>query len=138
MKLYHNPRCSKSRQALSLLQARERKHDINWASYTPPAPSFLGNRIFDDIDLAVLRDYIDWMPFFNAWEFHGKFPQILEDDTVGEAATSLYRDATAMLDTIIDEKWLTARAVLGFHRAVIDAPRAPGQRLTQPSKNVGQ
>jgi len=65
----------------------------------------------------VLRDYIDWMPFFNAWEFHGKFPQILNDATVGEAASSLFSDATAMLDRIIDEKWLKARAVVGFHPA---------------------
>jgi len=102
---------------LSLTQARERKKEIDWAGYTPPAPSFLGNRIFDDIDLTLLRDYIDWMPFFNAWEFHGKFPQILEDNVVGEAASALFNDATAMLDRIIDEKWLTARAVLGFHPA---------------------
>jgi 5-methyltetrahydrofolate--homocysteine methyltransferase len=105
---------------LSLDQARARKHQINWASYTPPAPSFLGNKVLDDIDLAVLRDYIDWMPFFNAWEFHGKFPQILDDKTVGEAATSLFADATDMLDRIIAEKWLTARAVFGFHPANAD------------------
>jgi 5-methyltetrahydrofolate--homocysteine methyltransferase len=105
---------------LSLDQARARKHQINWATYTPPAPSFLGNKVLDDIDLAVLRDYIDWMPFFNAWEFHGKFPQILDDKTVGEAATSLFADATDMLDRIIAEKWLTARAVFGFHPANAD------------------
>jgi 5-methyltetrahydrofolate--homocysteine methyltransferase len=102
---------------LSLSQARQRKHEIDWSSYVPPVPTFLGNRVFDDIDLGELRDYIDWMPFFNAWEFHGKFPQILDDDTVGEAATSLFEDATAMLDRIIDEKWLTARGVVGFHPA---------------------
>jgi len=102
---------------LSLSKARERRHEIDWSSYSPPAPTFLGNRVFEDIDLAVLRDYIDWMPFFNAWEFHGKFPQILDDATVGEAATSLFNDATAMLDQIVDEKWLKARAVLGFHPA---------------------
>jgi 5-methyltetrahydrofolate--homocysteine methyltransferase len=102
---------------LSLAQARARAHKINWASYTPPAPTFTGNRVFEDIDLAILRDYIDWMPFFNAWEFHGKFPQILDDATVGEATTSLFKDAQEMLDKIIDEKWLTARAVLGFHPA---------------------
>ena len=102
---------------LSLAEARERKHKIDWAHYAPPAPTFLGNRVFDAIDLAVLRDYIDWMPFFNAWEFHGKFPQILDDKTVGEAASSLFRDATTMLEQIIDENWLTARAVLGFHPA---------------------
>ncbi len=102
---------------ISLAQARNRGHEIDWASYTPPAPTFTGNRVFDDIDLAVLRDYIDWMPFFNAWEFHGKFPQILEDKVVGEAATSLFEDAQVMLDKIIDENWLTARAVLGFYPA---------------------
>jgi 5-methyltetrahydrofolate--homocysteine methyltransferase len=102
---------------ISLLQARARGHEIDWASYSPPVPTFTGNRVFDDIELAVLRDYIDWMPFFNAWEFHGKFPQILEDKVVGEAASSLFKDAQAMLDKIIDEKWLTARAVLGFHPA---------------------
>ena len=102
---------------LSLAQARGRKQTIDWSDYTPPVPTFLGNRVFDDIDLNVLRDYIDWMPFFNAWEFHGKFPQILEDATVGEAASSLFGDATAMLDQIIEEKWLTARAVVGFHPA---------------------
>jgi 5-methyltetrahydrofolate--homocysteine methyltransferase len=105
---------------LSLAEARRRKHDIDWASYTPPVPAFLGTRVFDDVDLSVLRGYIDWMPFFNAWEFRGKFPQILEDDTVGEAATSLYEDATEMLEKIIGEKWLTARAVVGFHPANAD------------------
>ena len=102
---------------LSLAEARLRKQEIDWTTYTPPVPVSLGNRVFDDIDLAVLRDYIDWMPFFNAWEFHGKFPQILEDDTVGEAASALFSDATAMLDRVIEEKWLTARAVIGFHAA---------------------
>jgi 5-methyltetrahydrofolate--homocysteine methyltransferase len=105
---------------LSLSQARARKFDIDWKDYSAPAPSFIGNRVFDDIDLAELRDYIDWMPFFNAWEFHGKFPQILDDATVGEAASSLFNDATAMLDRIIAEKWLTARAVIGFHPANAD------------------
>jgi 5-methyltetrahydrofolate--homocysteine methyltransferase len=103
--------------SLSLSQARARKHAIDWSGYMPPVPIFTGNRVFDDVDLAVLRDYIDWMPFFNAWEFHGKFPQILQDTTVGEAATSLFNDATEMLDKIIAEKWLTARAVIGFHPA---------------------
>ncbi|MEJ2298591.1 MAG: methionine synthase [Woeseiaceae bacterium] len=106
---------------LSIEHARRRKHAIDWASYTPPEPTFRGTRVLDDVDLATLRDYIDWMPFFNAWEFHGKFPQILQDATVGEAASSLYSDATSMLDTIIDEKWLTARAVVGFFPANTDA-----------------
>ncbi len=106
---------------LSVAEARDRRHRIDWAAYTPPQPSFTGTRVFDEIDVAVLRDYIDWMPFFNAWEFHGKFPAILDDEVVGEAASSLYSDANAMLDKIIDEKWLMARAVVGFFPANSDA-----------------
>ena len=102
---------------LSISQARGRKHAVDWDNYSAPAPKFTGSRVLDDIRLEDLRDYIDWMPFFNAWEFHGKFPQILDDATVGEAASSLFEDATAMLDRIIEEKWLTARAVLGFYPA---------------------
>ncbi|MBT8088949.1 MAG: methionine synthase [Gammaproteobacteria bacterium] len=102
---------------LSINQARERKHACDWSNYAPPRPTFEGKRVFDDIDLAVLRDYIDWMPFFNAWEFHGKFPQILSDKIVGAAATSLFDDAQSMLDRIIEEQWLEARAVLGFFPA---------------------
>jgi 5-methyltetrahydrofolate--homocysteine methyltransferase len=105
---------------LSIAQARRQKHAIDWAAYTPPQPAFLGTRVFDDIGLDVLREYIDWMPFFNAWEFHGKFPQILKDEIVGEAVSALYEDATAMLDRIVEEKWLTARAVVGFFPANSD------------------
>ncbi|MGA8203478.1 MAG: dihydropteroate synthase, partial [Woeseiaceae bacterium] len=78
---------------VSLEQARERRYRCDWSSYTPPVPTFTGHRVFDDIDLGVLRDYIDWMPFFNAWEFRGRFPEVLDDPTVGEAATQLYDDA---------------------------------------------
>ncbi len=102
---------------LSLNEARARKHAIEWDGYEPPKPSFTGRQVIEDLDLNILRNYIDWMPFFNAWEFHGRFPQILDDATVGEAATSLYNDAVAMLEQIIDEKWLTARAVFGFFPA---------------------
>jgi len=94
---------------LSLNQARARKHECDWNNYDAPRPEFTGARIFDDIDLNELRDYIDWMPFFNAWEFHGKFPQILSDAKVGEAATSLFNDATEMLEKIIADQWLRAR-----------------------------
>ncbi len=102
---------------LSLNEARVQKHKCDWKNYAAPVPTFTGTRVFDDIDLNELRDYVDWMPFFNAWEFHGKFPQILSDATVGEAATSLFDDATAMLDRIIEEQWLRARAVIGFYPA---------------------
>jgi 5-methyltetrahydrofolate--homocysteine methyltransferase len=105
---------------LSLNQARARKHECDWNNYDAPRPEFTGTRIFDDIDLNELRDYIDWMPFFNAWEFHGKFPQILSDATVGEAATSLFNDAMEMLEKIIADQWLRARAVVGFFPANSD------------------
>jgi 5-methyltetrahydrofolate--homocysteine methyltransferase len=105
---------------ISLDEARRRRHPVDWQNYEPPQPAFTGNRVFDDIDLAELVDYIDWMPFFNAWEFHGKFPAILSDATVGEAATNLYNDAREMLDKIIGEKWLQARAVIGFYPANSD------------------
>ena len=113
----------KSRLApqLSLRQARDNKHGIDWGSYAAPVPAFTGTRVFDDIDLSILRDYIDWMPFFNAWEFHGKYPQILDDEVVGEAARDLFHDASEMLDKIIEQKWLAARAVIGlFHANCVD------------------
>jgi len=102
---------------LSLDEARSRRHQCDWRSYQPPQPAFIGKRVFDNVDLSILTDYIDWMPFFNAWEFHGKFPAILSDATVGEAATTLHNDALTMLDKIISEQWLQARAVLGLYPA---------------------
>ncbi len=102
---------------LSLVQARARKFRIDWQAFVPPAPSFIGVRRFESYPLAELVPYIDWMPFFNAWEFAGKFPDILRDPTVGEAASSLYADATRMLETLVAEQWLEARAVIGFFPA---------------------
>jgi 5-methyltetrahydrofolate--homocysteine methyltransferase len=99
---------------LSLPEARERRHRCDWDYYVPPVPTFTGTSVYSDIPLGVLRNYIDWMPFFNAWEFHGKFPGILNDATVGEAASNLFADATAMLNRVISEKWLQAKAVVGF------------------------
>ncbi|HXA36358.1 MAG TPA: methionine synthase [Steroidobacteraceae bacterium] len=102
---------------LSLAQARAKRLKIDWAAYAPPKPSFLGVRCFDDYPLNELLPYIDWMPFFNAWEFAGKFPDILRDPVVGEAAAALYADATRMLQQLVQEKWLRARAVVGFFPA---------------------
>jgi 5-methyltetrahydrofolate--homocysteine methyltransferase len=109
----------KSRQTPQLMldEAREKRHRVDWDAYTPPRPQFTGTKVFDDINLDTLRSYIDWMPFFNAWEFHGKFPQILSDETVGDAARSLFSDASVMLDKIIREKWLKARAIIGIFPA---------------------
>jgi 5-methyltetrahydrofolate--homocysteine methyltransferase len=102
---------------LSLAQARARKYKIDWARYAPPAPRFLGLKTFADYPLEELVPYIDWMPFFNAWEFAGKFPDLLTDPVVGEAASNLYADATKMLEQLIRERWLEARAVVGLFPA---------------------
>jgi len=107
---------------LSINAARDNRFDTDWADYVPPKPSFTGQKALKNIDLSILPDYIDWMPFFNAWEFHGKYPAILSDKVVGEAASSLFADATAMLEKIIAERWLSASAVFGFFPAnAIDA-----------------
>ncbi len=99
---------------LTLGQARANRFTTDWANYTPPVPRFLGSKIFEDVPLASLTPYIDWMPFFNAWEFGGTFPAVLDDPKRGEAARALYKDAQAMLATILREHWLKARAVVGF------------------------
>ncbi len=87
---------------------------IDWEKYTPPKPSFTGTQVLDDYPLEKLVDYIDWTPFFISWNLVGKYPRILEDDVVGEAARDLFESGQAMLKKIIDEKLLKARAVIGF------------------------
>ena len=99
---------------VSYEQAKSNKLQLDWQSYTPTAPSFLGTRHFEAIDLEVISKYIDWTPFFTTWELRGKFPAILEDEIVGKQATDLYADAKTMLKKIIEEKWLQANAVVGF------------------------
>jgi 5-methyltetrahydrofolate--homocysteine methyltransferase len=102
---------------VSLTQARAKRFKIDWAAYTPPVPTFLGVKTLTDYPLDELVPYIDWMPFFNAWEFAGKFPDILTDAIVGEAASNLYADAQRMLKQLVEEKWLKASAVIGFFPA---------------------
>lgn len=102
------------KQYLSYAEASANAVKIDWQSYTPPAPTFTGVKVFDDFSLVELRNYIDWKPFFIAWEMHGNFPDILTDRVVGKEATKLYNDANALLDTVIAEKWLTATGVIGF------------------------
>ena len=102
---------------LSIEDARKNKLQLDFTNYTPPKPSFLGTKVFEEYDLAELRKYIDWTPFFSTWELHGKYPNILEDKIVGEEAKKLLADANALLDKIIAEKWLTAKAVVGFFEA---------------------
>jgi 5-methyltetrahydrofolate--homocysteine methyltransferase len=98
----------------SIADARANRLKLGWAGYTPPKPTFLGSRAFKAYDLAELARYIDWTPFFHAWELKGTFPRILDDDKYSEAARNLYDDARAMLKQLIDEKWLTANGVVGF------------------------
>ncbi|HEX5860472.1 MAG TPA: methionine synthase, partial [Nocardioides sp.] len=104
----------------SLEAARENRTPIDWEGYRPPAPRQPGVHVLDDYDLAELRDYIDWQPFFNAWEMKGKFPDLLNSPGTGETARKLYDDAQDMLDRLIEEKWVTARAVFGLFPARAD------------------
>jgi 5-methyltetrahydrofolate--homocysteine methyltransferase len=105
------------KRRVSLPVARANKFAIDWDSYTPPVPRQLGIQQFEDYDLAELVDYIDWTPFFQAWELAGRYPRILDDEVVGEEATRLLTDAQAMLKRLVDEKRLQARAVFGLFPA---------------------
>ncbi|WP_269782012.1 methionine synthase [Nocardioides sp. R-C-SC26] len=108
------------RKLLPYEAARANSSPIDWTGYTAPSPKEPGRHVLEDYDLAELRDYIDWQPFFNAWEMKGKFPDILNSPTQGEAARKLYDDAQAMLDQMIAERWVTARGVYGFFPAAAD------------------
>ena len=99
---------------LSYAEARARKFNVDWAGYTPPRPAVTGLEVFDDYDLAELVERIDWTPFFMSWQLSGKYPKILDDQVVGEAARNLFRDAQAMLAKLIDEKRIQARGVIGL------------------------
>jgi 5-methyltetrahydrofolate--homocysteine methyltransferase len=103
-----------------LAAARANRFAIDWQAWAPPRPAFLGTRTFDAYDLADLARYIDWSPFFSAWELVGRFPAILEDDTVGEVARGLYKDAKAMLERIVGEGWYQAKGVVGLWPANAD------------------
>ncbi|ARE39587.1 5-methyltetrahydrofolate--homocysteine methyltransferase [Rhodovulum sp. P5] len=103
-----------SKTRLPLVQARANALRLDWSDYRATAPGFLGARSVDGWDLAELRTYIDWTPFFHAWEMKGVYPRLLDDPKKGEAARQLFDDAQAMLDRIVAEKWFTPRAVVGF------------------------
>ncbi len=103
-----------AKRLVALSKARAQAFDGGWSDYTPPTPRAPGITVFDDYSLAELVEYIDWTPFFNTWELAGKYPAILSDDVVGTQATELYRDARTMLQHIVNERWLTAKAVFGL------------------------
>ncbi|WP_264465755.1 methionine synthase [Roseitranquillus sediminis] len=107
-------RAEAAKSRLPLAAARANALKIDWSGYRVPAPSFTGARIIDGWDLAEIARYIDWTPFFRTWELKGVYPKILEHETYGEAARSLFADAQAMLERIIGERWFRPRAVVGF------------------------
>ncbi|MBY0481031.1 MAG: methionine synthase [Chitinophagaceae bacterium] len=98
-------------------EAKKKKTNINWKTFNPVEPSFTGTKVFETVSVETIRPYIDWKPFFIAWELHGNFPAILSDEVVGTVASKLYADANAMLDKIIAEKWLEAKGTIGFWEA---------------------
>ncbi|MCW5589051.1 MAG: methionine synthase [Legionellales bacterium] len=102
---------------VTLPEARANKLLIDWESYQPVTPNFLGIKIIEDVTIASLVDYIDWTPFFKTWELAGRFPHILNDEIIGEAARNLYHDAKIMLEHIISHSILTAKGVVGIFRA---------------------
>jgi 5-methyltetrahydrofolate--homocysteine methyltransferase len=122
------------KQLVPLEKARAQRFTCDWAAYEPPQPAKPGLTVLEDYDLAELRRYIDWTPFFQAWELAGHYPAILTDEVVGKQASELFADAQKMLDRIVAEKWLTARAVIGFWPAasvgddieLIGSPAASG------------
>ena len=102
---------------VTLAEARAHGVKTDWKNYAPPKPWLTGVQKFEDYPLDKIAEYIDWSPFFNAWELAGRYPKILQDSVVGEEATKLFADAQTMLKKIIDEKWLTANAVFGLFPA---------------------
>lgn len=102
------------KQRLPLAKARANALKLDWSTYTPPKPSFLGSRVLADWDMREIIRYFDWTPFFQTWEMKGRFPAILEDEKQGAAARQLYEDAQAMLKRIVEETWFRPKAVVGF------------------------
>ena len=111
------PNGKRKRASLTISKARENRTKIDWSTFEPTKPTFLGNRYFEDYDIAELARYIDWTPFFQTWQLHGKYPAIFDDAIVGKEAKQLFDDANQLLQEIIDKKLLKAKAVVGFFPA---------------------
>ncbi|MFO0358225.1 MAG: methionine synthase [Sphingobacteriaceae bacterium] len=112
-----NKNAQSQNKFISLEEARANKFKIDWDKVKIAKPSFLGNKVYDNYDLKEIAAYIDWTPFFHSWEMKGSYPKILSDPQRGAEATKLFNEAKAMLDKIIKEKWLTAKAVIGIYPA---------------------
>lgn len=102
------------KQYLPFADTQKNGATIDWKNYKPVTPTFTGTTVLENYSLKEIAEYIDWQPFFIAWEMHGKFPQILTDAVIGSEATKLYNDAKKLLQQVIDEKWLTAKGTVGF------------------------
>jgi 5-methyltetrahydrofolate--homocysteine methyltransferase len=107
-------RAEADKQRLPLDKARANRMKIDWSTYAPPKPTFMGARVFRTYDVAELVPFIDWTPFFQTWELKGRFPAILDDPRQGAAARQLYEDAQEMLRQIVDGRWFNPKAVVGF------------------------
>jgi 5-methyltetrahydrofolate--homocysteine methyltransferase len=107
---------SRDKNFLSIEESRKNKLQLDWDNFTPVKPTFIGTKTVE-VELSELVDFIDWTPFFQSWELHGKYPAILTDEVVGEQATNLFEDAQKMLSQIVSEKWLTAKGILGIFSA---------------------
>ncbi|MEN9625669.1 MAG: Methionine synthase, partial [Pseudomonadota bacterium] len=116
-KVRHQHANKKQTPMWPLAKARANKTPIDWSQGVPAAPKFIGRRVFKNYDLAEIAQYIDWGPFFQTWDLAGPFPAILDDEVVGEQARKVYADGQAMLQKIIDGRWVTANAVLGLYPA---------------------
>lgn len=138
---------SREKNFLSIEEARKNKFKIDWNTFEPVKPNFIGTKTIE-VELSELVDFIDWTPFFQSWELYGKFPAILTDEIVGEQATNLFEDAQKMLAQIVSEKWFTAKGILGIFPAntindddiEVNLPTSSFQLLTlrqQSQKTVG-
>ena len=107
---------SRDKNYLSIEQARKNKLQLDWTNFKPAKPNFIGTKTID-VELSELISYIDWTPFFQSWQLFGKFPKILTDEIVGTDVTNLYNDALFMLDKIVEEKWFTAKGIIGIFPA---------------------
>ncbi len=107
---------SRDKNFLSLTEARKNKLQLDWENFQPVKPNFIGTKTID-VSLSTLVNFIDWTPFFQSWELHGKYPAILSDNLVGEHATALFNDAQKLLEKIVSQKWLEARGILGIFSA---------------------
>jgi 5-methyltetrahydrofolate--homocysteine methyltransferase len=123
----------------SLDEARARKFEIDWNTTSITKPKTLGIQVYEDFDLRILEDYIDWGPFFRSWDLHGKYPDILKDEVVGEQATELFADAKVLLKRILDEKLLKAKAVFGLFPAnTVDEDDIEVKLVTNSEENFDE